>query len=279
MQIALYLRPSNIRSRAIINALNQGIAQAGHDKVVIVDEHQYSGPAAVDCVVFYGLAGNLIRIFHEYRERGITTVFLDLGYFGRKGEKLPNYHRVAVNAYQPTAYFRRHASPERFALFERAIQPWRSRGEEILVAGMSQKAASIWGLGNATQHAGWLIREVRKYTDRPIAYRPKPSWPDATPIPGTRYATGPLAEELARAHAVVTWRSNVAIDGLIAGVPCFVLGDNPAVTMSGDLANIETPLYPDDRLGFCADLAWSQFSINEMRNGFFWMTLKDQGLL
>jgi hypothetical protein len=287
MNVLVYYQNKNKRSQAVTRALTVGIGVLHQDMVTIRDEAEYVKPEKTDCVAFYGLNGaqrfgNLKRILDEYRQVGTPTVFFDLGYFGRKGDPHPDFHRVAINGYQPTAYFQNDKRPPgRFELFNRPIQPWRTTGEEILVAGMSDRAARVWGLGDATEHAASMIAEVRKYTDRPITYRPKPSWGGAVPIPGTRFSNGTLdlQKDLARAWAVVTYRSNVAIDALIAGVPCFVLGDNPACVMShNDLSRIEDPLRLSDpaRLQFCADLAYCQFSLRELRSGQAWKEIRKQ---
>ena len=280
MKVIVYTS-RNRRARTVAQHCYQGLAECRED-VHVIDESLYAGLPDVDYVVWYGLGGNGMRMLSDFQKAKMPFAYLDLGYFGRKREQPPlyEYHRVSVNAYQPTQYLRRNFPPTRFQMFGKSIQPWNMSGQEILVAGMSDKAARVWGLGDGNSHAQWLIDEVRKHTERPIAYRPKPSWKEAQPIAGTRYATGPLHAELKRAYCVVTWRSNLAIDGLIAGIPCLILGDNPACLMShNDLTQIERLQYPDDRFEFCADLAWCQYSLSEMSSGRAWSAMKGQGLL
>jgi hypothetical protein len=281
VKVLLYLN-SGKRAKSVVQHMQAGIAQAQTgDKIQIVEESTYRRPEQADVVILYGLRGNGKRILAEYGQAGVKTVWLDLSYFGRKHEPISDYHRVACGHgdYQPTNFRYAHP-PDRFFIFNREIHPWQTSGEEILVAGMSEKSSQIHGLGPATTYATWLVDEVRKYTDRPIAFRPKPSWPDAEPIPGTRYAVGSLEAELQRAWATVSWGSNVALDGLLAGVPCFVLSNHPASLMGfNDLHKIETPLYPEDRLGFFSDLCYCQWSLREMSNGTLWRYYRKMGLL
>ena len=280
MRVIVYTS-RNRRARSVAQHCYQGLAEC-REEVRVIDESLYSGPPDCDYVVWYGLGGNGMRMLADFQEVKMPFAFVDLGYWGRKREQPPfyEYHRISVNSYQPTKYLRRGLPPTRFQMFGKAIQPWKTGGEEILVVGMSDKAARVWQLGSGTEHAQWLVDEVRKHTDRPIAYSPKPSWDGAQPIEGTRYARGPLQQELSKAHCVVTLRSNVSIDALLAGIPCFVLSDAPASLMGHqDLSKIETPMYPEDRLGFCADLAWAQFNLQEISSGRAWVTLKGQGLL
>ena len=283
MRVLIYYQRANKRSQSVTNCLQEGIAKChAGESVLMLDEAEYRAPLPADVVCFYGLSGNFMKLFQDYRKVGTETVFIDLAYWGRKGDAQPDFHRIAVNGYQPTSYFKFDATPERFSVFNKTIQPWRTTGEEILVAGMSERAARVWNLGGATEHAAAMIAEIRKHTDRPIAYRPKPSWVDAQPIPGTRYANGLLQDELRRAWMVVTYRSNVAVDALIEGVPILVLGDHPASLMShNDLSRIEDPWRPEDpmRLNFCSSLAWHQFSLREMRSGWMWKTIRKHGYL
>ena len=277
--VALYHENKSPRGKSVITALAQGIAQSGmDDKVKVYTEDEYQGPTNADFVAFYGLGGNLMQLAQDHWQSDIPTIFFDLPYWGRKHEPYPQCHRFAINAYQPTSYFRVNHTPERFEVFERMLQPWQTDGEEVLVIGMSEKQTQVWGLGESLAFHASLIKRLREYTDRPIAWRPKPSCClSGSPIPSTRFAVGDLADQLRRAYCVVTYRSNVAIDGLLAGVPCVVLGDHPAEIMARQsLDDIERPFYPDDRLGFCADLAWCQVTMQELRNGWAWKLIREQ---
>lgn len=274
MKVLIYYQHGNKRSAAVTNALQAGIAQCqGNESVLMLDEANYTNPISADVVCFYGLSGNFMKLFNEYRAKETQTVFFDLGIWGRKGDPQPDFHRVAINGYMPTSYFHLNATPERFFQFGKTIKPWRNTGTNILVVGMSERAAKVWGLGSAREHAAAMIAEVRKHTARPIVYTAKSSNPDEEPIPGVQYFYGPILEALRDVWCVVTHRSHAAVDGLIEGVPCIVLGDHPALFMShNDLARIEDPLRLDDpaRLQFCSDAAWHQYSLREMRSGYMW---------
>jgi len=285
MIVALY-QAANRRAESVCKAMMSGIAQSGQCNVLYLFQDDYEEPIpTADVVVTYGLGGNGMKLLKEYRKAGKGTVFVDLPYWGRKGEQPDGtYHRFSVNGYQPTHYFRKTSrAPDRFEKFGRHVLAWGAWHQnvygEILVAGMSEKASQVWGLGSATEHARSLVKLAQRYSTRPIAYRPKPSWADAEPIPGTRYATGDLKQNLMRTSCVLTYRSNVAVDALLAGVPVCVVGDHPASVMGRtDARDLERPIYPDDRLSFFSDLAYCQYSIGEMRDGTAWNYLLSLGL-
>jgi hypothetical protein len=240
----------------------------------------YRGRPEHDVAIFYGLAAGLDRLFRDYRDRGLNAVYIDLGYWGRrKRTRFDGYHKLVVNSRHPTDYFqRRKHSPDRFAAHQVAIQPWRSSGDHILLAGMSAKAAAAEGM---LPHV-WereTIAYLRELTDRPIIYRPKPNWTDAKPLAGATFdRETPLEQALTNCHAVVTHHSNVAVDALLAGVPCVCLG-GVASLLSGKIDQIETLPTPDGREQWAADLAWTQWSVEEMQAGEAFRYLIDEELI
>jgi hypothetical protein len=240
----------------------------------------YRGRPEHDVAVFYGLAAGLDRIFRDYRESGRRAVYCDLGYWGRrKRTRFDGYHKLAVNSRHPTEYFQaRPHGPERFAEHHVTVRPWRTSGEHILLAGMSAKAAAAEGL---MPHV-WereTIAYLRELTRRPIVYRPKPNWAEAKPLAGSTFdRETPLADALTGCHAVVTHHSNVAVDALLAGVPCVCLG-GVASLLSGKIEQIEDLPTPPGREQWAADLAWTQYSVDEMQSGAALQYLIDEGLI
>ena len=279
-RIAVYLMRGNGRSQRMGRAMAKGILAAG-DLPIVRDDGQYIGPQE-SIAVFYGYEKNMPRIMSDYVAAGRVAVFLDLGYWGRRvGGRFRGFHKVAINARHPGPYFyRRPMPPDRVRQFNLAVRPYRKQGEHILIAGMSGKAAATVGMEpNAWERTA--IAKLRQHTNRPIIYRPKPSWLSATRLDGADWSppSQPLESALKNAWAVVTHHSNVAIDGLVAGIPAFC-ADGAAVPMAlHDLARIESPLLPDGREQWLANLAYCQWSVAEMENGTLWRYLKREGLI
>lgn len=234
-----------------------------------------------DVAIFYGLAGGLSKLLADYRNSGRRAVYIDLGYWGRrKLSRWDGYHKLALNSRHPTAYFQqRPKGPERFETFRIPIQPWRESGRHILLIGMSAKAAAAEGL-RAEQWERETVARLRELTDRPIVYRPKPNWAEARPILGTEFGKGPSLEHaLVNCHAVVAHHSNAAADALLAGIPC-ICPEGVASVLSGNrLEQIEDPPTPDGREQWAWDVAWTQWSVEEMEQGLAYRYLADEGLL
>lgn len=246
------------------------------------DSRAYSGRPDSDVAIFYGLSDGLRQIFDDYRtDPARRVIFADLGYFGRrKRSRYDGYHKLVLNARHPTEYFQREQhAPDRFASFGIPIQPWRKEGRHVLVVGMSAKAARAEGLVPEAWERE-TVNQLRRITHRPIVYRPKPNWDDARPIMGADFRKDQtLAEAFADCHAVVAHHSNVAVDALIAGIPC-ICPDGVASVMSGwNLTQIESPPMPKGRNQWAADLAYTQYSVDEMQDGRAFQYLLAEGLI
>lgn len=154
------------------------------------------------------------------------------------------------------------------------IKPWRNGSGEVLLAGSSAKSAAQHGIaymGWETQMAGKL--QALGYR---VTYRPKPGDKQARHISGCRLDTGPLEASLARASAVVTHHSNLAVQALAEGVPVHCV--------TGAAAAFSNPLdalldRQEGREQFLADVAWLQWNMDEIRAGACWRHLKDRGLI
>lgn len=276
--VTVFIAPNNNRSRIVGEAIFAGIKAAGWH-VEKRSSRTYDGiPQGI--AVFYGLAEGLRRVFDDHRRAG-RAIFIDLGYWGRrKRTRWDGYHKMVLNARHPTEYFQaRPHSADRFSAFGLEVKPWRKSGDRIVVAGMSAKAAAAEGLG-CEQWERETIAQLRQITTLPIVYRPKPNCPMVRPIHGSVYETGiDIEQSLRGAHAVVTHHSNVAVDALLAGVPVFCPFGAASVLAEPDLANIDNPRMPDGREQWAADLAYCQFSVEEMASGAAWRMLRAEGLL
>lgn len=242
----------------------------------------HKGRCEFDVAIFYGLAGGLAKTLADYRDSGRRAFYIDLGYWGRrKLSRWDGFHKIALNSRHPTAYFQdRPKGPERFReLGGDGIRPWRKSGRHVLVIGMSAKAATAEGLVPEKWERDTIAR-LRGLTDRPIIYRPKPNWAEARPIPGSVFGHGPsLREALVDCHAVVAHHSNAAVEALLAGVPC-ICPDGVASRLSAHrLEDIENVPTPEGREQWAYDLAWTQWSVEEMQSGAAYRYLLEEGLL
>lgn len=278
-RIVIYFAPGNNRSELVAKAMHRGIIATG-SHADLKPSTSYRGEPQHDVAIFYGFASGLRRVFDDYRRRR-RAVYIDLGYWGRrKRTRWDGYHKLVLNSRHPTAYFQDRAhSHDRFLSHGVKVEPWRRSGQHIILAGMSAKAAYAEGF-KPEEWERAAIEQLRKYTDRPIIYRPKPNWPEARPLPfSTMQADVPLERALKNCHAVVTHHSNVGIDAVLAGVPVITI-EGAVEPMAGTaLSLIENPPMPEGREQWAADLAYCQWSMEEIERGLAFRYLRDEGLI
>lgn len=274
-----FLHSSKPRERILAEAFLQGLRGCGDHGWM---QELQPEPDLVDADVVCMVGVKSKRLFEMHARAGTHIVLLDKGYSRHSTSgavRAWEFWRVAVDAHQPTHYLQRMQSPrDRWARLGLSWAPWRSEGKHIVFAGSSAKFHEFVGLSDPTTYARKVFKRLRQFTDRPIVYRPKPSWKDAEPIPGTEYSEGGSISDVLRfAHALVTHGSNACFEANLAGVPTIVLGDAVAKPISStDLAEIESPRRASEpeRSQWFSDLAYAQFSLPEFCSGLAWQHIR-----
>lgn len=280
MRVAVYTFRENGLSRRTIPQMAHGIHAAG-DRPVFIPENEFVPAQAddFDAACFWGYIETLQAAMREFTARGKPVVYLDLGYWQRD-----THFKVSVGARHPTTHFQK--VKHSFDRFERLgvakPKPWKiNEAGHILIAALSKKAAWAEHAGEHGEFEREVVQKLRAVSSRPITIRHKTSPNASFQIPGTTMSTlrEPLGSVLNGAWALVTRHSNVAVDALMAGIPCFSWYGVGSVLSSQDLEKIEAPIYPEGREQWAADVAYCQWTLDEMRDGTVWFHLRNEGLL
>jgi hypothetical protein len=296
-----HLEASDWRENDLAEAIKAG-ARAHDDQVEIREVTDSAGPVVEPCDLVLKIGVKSRNWFRAYNAAGIPYAYFDKGYIRKRAPvKWLEYWRVSVNGHQPLRYVESAKHDEARATsmgFE--LHEWRNpRGDCIVVDGSSGKHCYFHADRDflsgregkrqlddyANAQAADLVRRVSEATDRPIVYRPKPSWKGAKPIQGTEYARGRAGVgikdfdyDIRRAHVVVTNGSNLCFDAVMDGVPSIVLGNGIAAPISSrSLSDIESPRLAshDERRQWLNNCAWCQFKLEEFRSGMGWQVIKD----
>lgn len=273
--------------RLVVDAIAAGVKTAG-DVLEAIPVGQYAGVRdETDVVVCRGVKTAVKGVLGDHWKRGRPSVYFDKGYIRAKVTNLalPQYYRVAVNGFQPLHYFQKSPRPaDRWQALGIELRRWRelNRHGAVIYAGSSQKQATWDGVGDATEFAERIIKKLDKLIgkERPIIYRPKPSWKDATPIEHSSFSRPPerIEDILPDAHCLITNVSNAAVDAIFFGIPVIVLGDGIAKPLANTSElNVQYPKCPTnkERAQWCHDLAYCQWTLGELRSGEAWRDLRE----
>jgi len=233
-----------------------------------------------DLAVMVGVKS--LYLYRSCQALGIHTIMLDKGYqrHRKPGGKGWEYWRVAVDWHSPSEAVLKEKRPAD-RVNGLTMKPWRVSGKHIVIAGSSAKYHRFHNLPNPTEWATDIVKQLRRYTKRKIIYRPKPSWHDAVPIPGTTYSGvgEDIADVLKDAHALVTHGSNACFESIMEGVPCVILGGGVAGPISSkNIEFIENPVMVSERrrMDWLAALTYCQWTVEEFASGMAWEHIRKQ---
>jgi len=206
------------------------------------------------------------KVMHQARSEGRDYYYVDTGYFGN--DKRKHYHRITKNAMQYFGKLDPECPDDRFVKTGTRLLKYRP-GTNILICPPSDKAMKYWNL----DLEDWLkitINDIKKSTDRPIVIREKP-------LRSVRTESDTIEMALSRdVHCMVTFNSIAAVESLIYGKPVFTMGPNAAQPLANtNLADIDNPCMPsmEEIRNLMCNLAYQQFTVNEMRDGTAWQML------
>ena len=189
--------------------------------------------------------------------------------------------KVGINGINRDAKFGDRGNDEsRAKALGLELQPWRRNGEYILICGQHDKSLQWQGM---PRMSNWFLNtydEIRKYTDRPIMFRPHPRCRLEHIERGLRYVERQEPRHIAGTYddfdmgfsnvfATVSYSSNPGCHSIIQGVPAFVSPSSLAYDVGNDidfLHDIENPLMPD-RTQWLNDYAWTEYTVNEIAAG------------
>ena len=198
-----------------------------------------------------------------------------------------------------------NVGPERWNKFESTtgikIKDWDSLGDNILIMGQKEGDSALVRLYNAgySSFYDWVeyvVKELRKHTDRPIVVRPHPrgagkslnsfsrrmvKYNNVSITPnitrgGNQGGQG-LDQDLKNAYCVVTFNSLSSVEAVTRGIPVFAL-DGGCMTWPiahKSLSQIENINYDIDIEEWKNKIAYTFWNKQEVKFGETWAHLKE----
>ncbi len=154
------------------------------------------------------------------------------------------------------------------------MKPWKKTGNKILLLGQTTGDHTLKDMDYRLESFyPDMAKKLMKAYDMPVEFRSHPLWKCKTP-PWLELSEGKsLEEDLEDAWLAVAWSSNSLVDAVLSGTPILACNN---MSMAYDLGIHEvgeTPTTPD-RTNWLNQIANSQWTIEEIRQGKFWDNLK-----
>ena len=213
--------------------------------------------------VFWSLGSYNYALIKKYKEYNINWLFTDMPYWNRwmGNNRDTCYWRIIPDDLHVTTVG--DFPNDRLKKFPLSIKEWKLKGDYILVCPSSYMMENYYNEINWTEN---IIKEIKKYTDRPIKVRTKPR--NAT-TSGPRAATIAFEDDCSNAYAVVTLASITGIEAALLGTPVFCHPLSACAPIATpDISLIETPFRPD-RSKWLNTLSYFQYTEAEIKQGLY----------
>lgn len=279
MTTKIFVPSDNAEHWKVLEAFMTGVRACGEP----VTMHSVNEYEECDVAVVFGVGKKNVpcsyargQVIENQHMLGHPALIIEKGYVNRD-----EYYACGWNGLNNRAQFRNNGSPpDRWNELGTTLKPWRRTGSTILVCGQVPSDASVQNTDIIKWCAETVRTLVREVPGKQIVFRPHPLARNRTPdMIGAKTSTRPLAEDLADAACVVTYNSNTGVDAIIEGIPLYVADEG---AMAYDIASKEltSAFMPHPKIveQWAHDLAYTQWTLAEMREGKPWLHLTRTGV-
>tara|TARA_R110000782_G_scaffold249626_1_gene336836 strand:- start:1123 stop:1995 length:873 start_codon:yes stop_codon:yes gene_type:complete len=281
MRIEVWPMHGPQNSKEIFKKFIKSLQDAG-DKVSI-DKETNSDVAVIWSVLWQGRMQSYKRIWDRYRDAGKPVVVIEVGGLLRNIS-----FKIGINGINRDADFANQTfDDQRWPLFKHELRPWNPTGDLIVICGQHDASEQWKGLPKMSTWIEQQIKEIRKFTTRPILVRPHPrnqiSFRESdfenvkVRLPKRDFRTyddTDFKATLERTWAVVNHSSNPAMEAIIKGIPVFVSESSLCHDVGNiKLADINTPAMPN-RLSWANKLAYTEWFADEIEQGLPWARIR-----
>lgn len=268
-------------SKPIFDAFVKSLKDAGD--TVYLNKSANADVAVIWSVLWRGRMEQYKRIWNDYRSRGKPVIVLEVG-----GLRRNESFKIGINGINRDADFANQTfDDKRWPLFRHTLKQWNPTGDMIVICGQHDASEQWKGLPRMEKWIIQQIREIRKYTTRPILVRPHPrntiQFKESdfenvkVRLPKRDFRTYDDTDfkvTLERTWAVVNHSSNPAMEAVIRGIPVFVSESSLCHDVGNiELADINTPAMPS-RLNWANWLSYTEWFKDEIEAGLPWARIR-----
>tara|TARA_B110000503_G_scaffold142564_1_gene239764 strand:+ start:1234 stop:2151 length:918 start_codon:yes stop_codon:yes gene_type:complete len=227
----------------------------------------------------------------EHQKRiGKNSLIIDSNLFLYADKLNPlHYLRYSLNGVFPTTgnYFDSIVDSNRWKQistdYNISLKDWRTNGDHILICVQRNNGWSMQGK-NVVKWLDSTVKQLRKYTDRPIVVRGHPGDKSAKQylnIKSDQWKLSKnenLTDDFKNAWAVITYNSSPGVAAAIEGIPLFVTDPYPQVSQAHAVANLQLSQIENpkvfERLQWIEKICMSHWKFEELNNGSAWMHIR-----
>lgn len=283
MKIALFPDNGSINSKPVFAALIEHLRAKGEE--IYINEDRDCDVAVIWSVLWLGRMANNRQIWEKFQAKNKPVVVMEVG-----GLKRNITWKMGINGINRDADFANQIfDNKRWPLFNIEMKPWKQTGNVIIICGQHDTSQQ-WKKN--PRMPNWIeqqIREIRKYSQKPILIRPHPRNSfefDEKKYPNVKikkpqrdwntYDDTDFKKALKSTWAVVNHSSNPAIESVINGIPVFVSESSLCYDVGNVvLSDIEKPAMPN-RQTWTNKLSYTEWTTQEIREGLPWSRIRER---
>lgn len=284
MKIAVFPEFGSLNSKPVFEAFIKHL-QEKNEKIVINKYDNTCDVAVIWSVLWRGRMEGNKQVWEYFKKHNKPVVVLEVG-----GIKRNTTWKMGINGINRDADFANHVFDDsRWKKFNIEMQPWKKTGNVIVICGQHDTSLQWAGKPKMNIWVEQQIREIRKYTQRPILVRPHPrnpfelknkDWPALRikrPVRDLNtYDDTDFKKTLRSTWAVINHSSNPAIESVINGIPVFVSESSLCHDVGNiNITDIEQPAMPN-RLQWANKLAFTEWTTEEIRQGEPWKRIRER---
>jgi capsule polysaccharide export protein KpsC/LpsZ len=274
MKISLFTQYGALNSMPIFQAFEFGAKKLGY---LVYKNDKDADILVIWSVLWYGRMKNNQEIWNFAKKHKKKLIIIEIGALIRE-----KTWRIGLNHVNNLGFFNNHTKldyfrPQKLGI---SLKNRNTLGDNILICGQHSKSEQWTHRPHPEIWLKTLIDQIKKYTDRPIVFRPHPrdlSWCHNLPnlgidihIPKKINKTHDdfdILEDFKSAWCVFSPSSNPGIQAIIAGIPVFTDKDSLAYPLSNtDISLINQPILRD-REKWLINVCHTEYLVEEIEAG------------
>lgn len=264
----LYREFGAMNSSPIFDAFQQGVLHTGNQ---IVEANE--DVAVIWSVLWNGRMQGNQQVYNYRKKRNLPTVIIEVGNLIRN-----QTWRISLDNVNAMGQFGNDQDLDPFRPTTLGVSlklPKKHRKSEILIAGQHEASLQWQGQPSMQSWVTATVNEIKKYTDRPIKFRPHPR-----ARYGTSYQIRDVAMERPQQlpntydlfnfdygyHCVVNHNAGPSVQSAINGCPVICDQSSLAYPVGGKISEIDNISLPD-REDWFLKLCHTEWTVVEIAQG------------